>query len=90
MNPFQRDLNIQLTIEILRRIGISPEGGSVSGCEIVSDALATSEDEALHLSWDRVRRIWQERTLKRSFVPVMEKYSGAIAERNGLFHTTKR
>ena len=90
MNNYQRDLNIQLTIEILRRIGISPEGSSVSGCEIVSDALATSEDEALHLSWDRVRRIWQERTLKRSFVPVMEKYSGAIAERNGLFHTTKR
>ena len=89
MNNYQRDLNIQLTIEILRRIGIPPEGSSVSGCEIVSDALATSEDEALHLSWDSVRRIWQERTLKRSFVPVMENYSGAIAERHGPFHTTK-
>ena len=88
MNTFQRDLNIQLTIEILRRIGIPPEGSSGSGCEIVSDALATSEDEALHLSWDTVRRIWQGRTWKRPFVPVMAKYSGAMAKCHGPFHST--
>ena len=90
MNSFQRDLNIQLTIEILLRVGILPGQNLYSGCEIVSEALATFEDEALHLSLERVRRIWQERTWKRSIVPVMKKYPKAMAERQGPFHTTKR
>ena len=83
------DLNVQLTIEILRRIGIPPEGSSVSGCEIVSDALETSEDPALRLSDETVRRIWQKRIWNRPFEPVVVKYSKAIAKRHGPFHTTR-
>ena len=81
------DLNIQLTIEILRRIGILPEGGSVSGCQMVTDALATSEDKALRLSAETVRRIWQKRIWKKPFKPVVVKYSEAIAKRHGPFPT---
>ena len=84
------DLNIQLTIEILDKIGIEPEGGSVSGCQMVSEALATSEDEALRLSAETVRRIWQKRPWKGSFKPVMEKYAEAIAKRHGPFPTHPR
>ena len=84
------DLNIQLTIEILLRIGILPEGGSVSGCQMVSDALATSEDEALRLSEDTVRRIWQKRIWKKPFKPVVVKYSKAFAVRHGPFPTHPR
>ena len=84
------DVNIQLTIEILRRIGIKPEGNIISGCQIVSEALAISEDEALHLSADTVRRIWQKRIWKESFRPVMVKYAEPIAVRHGPFPTHHR
>ena len=82
------DLNIQLTIEILRRVGISPEG-SVSGCHIVSEALATSEDQALRLSPETVTGIWKKRIWGSSFEAVMGKYSKAIEERHGPFHTPR-
>ena len=84
------DLNIQLTIEILRRVGILPEGKSVSGCQIVSEALATSEDEALHLSADTVRRIWQKRIWRGPFKPVVVKYAKPFAVRHGPFPTHPR
>ena len=84
------DLNLQLTIEILRRIGILPEGGSVSGCEMVTDALAISEDTTLHLSADTVRRIWQNRIWKKPFKPVVAKYSRALNDRHGPFPTHPR
>ena len=87
MTKFLSDLNIQLTVEILRRIGIKPEGNIVSGCHIVSEALAISEDPALHLSADTVRRIWQKRIWRGPFEPVMVKYAKPIAERHGPFHT---
>ena len=83
------DLNIQLTIKILCRIGIKPEGTSVSGCYIVSDALATSEDEALHLSGETVKGIWKKRTWARPFAPVVEEHSKAITKRHRRVHTTK-
>ena len=54
MPKFLSDVNIQLTIEILRRIGIQPEGRPVGGCHIVSEALATSEDKALRLSEETI------------------------------------
>ena len=82
------DLDIQLTIEILRRVGIAPEG-NVSGCHIVSEALATSEDKALRLSPETVTGIWKERIWESPFEPVMEKYSKAIEERHGPFHTPR-
>ena len=84
------DLNVQLTIEILRRIGIKPEANRVSGCQLVSEALAISEDEALRLSAETVRRIWQKRPWKGSFKPVMEKYAEPIAKRHGPFPTHPR
>ena len=85
---FLSDFNIQLTIEILRRVGISPEG-SVSGCHIVSDALATSEDRALRLAPETVTGIWQERIWGSPFESVMGKYSKAIEERHGPFHNSR-
>ena len=84
------DLNIQLTIEILRRIGIKPEGGSISGCQMVTEALAISKDEALHLSVETVRRIWQKRTWEGSFKPVMVKYAKPLDDRHGPFPTHPR
>ncbi len=41
--------------------------------------------EALGLGEDTVRRIWKECPWRTSFVPAMQKYSKAIAERTGLF-----
>ena len=84
------DLNIQLTIEILRRVGRLPEEDDVSGCRIVSKALATSKDKALRLSDETVRGIWQARFWEKPFEAVVVKHCEAIAKRNGLFHTTKR
>ena len=84
------DLNIQLTIEILHRIGIKPEEDGASGCRIVSKALATSKDKALRLSYETVRGIWQARFWEKPFEAVVVKHCEAIAKRNGLFHTTKR
>ena len=81
---FLSDFNIQLTIEILGRVGISPEG-EVSGCHIVSDALATSEDPALRLAPETVTGIWQERIWGSAIESVMGKYSKAIEERHGPF-----
>ena len=86
---FLSDLNIQLTIEILRRVGISPEGSSVSGCHIVSEALATSEDPALRLSPETVTGIWKKRIWGRPFESVMGKHSKAIEERHGPFHNSR-
>ena len=85
---YTRDLNIQLTVEILRRLGVKPEGSELSGLQVVTDALPDSEDQAPRLSWDTVREIWQERTWEGSYEPVTVKYSKAIAERNRPFHTT--
>ena len=72
-----RDIHIQFAIEVLRRLGVKPSGSSVSGCRMVSVALGLSEDT--------VRRIWKECPWRTSFVPVMQKYSKAIAERTGPF-----
>ena len=83
------DLNIQLAIEILRRVGIKPEEDGVSGCRIVSDALATSKDKALRLSYETVTGIWQARFWEKPFEAVVVKHCEAIAKRNGLFRTTK-
>ena len=86
LTKFLSDLNIQLTVEILRRVEILPEGNIVSGCQIVSMALAISKDQTLHLSEETVRRIWQERIWGKPFEPVMAKYSKALDERYGPFH----
>ena len=82
-NPakLRRDIQIQFTIEVLKRVGIRPQSTYVSGCRIVS--------EALGMRVDTVERIWNERPWNRSFVPEMQKQSKAIAERTGPFHTTE-
>ena len=77
-NPadFVRDIQIQFTIAILRRVGVKPRGRYVSGCRIVSESLGLSEDH--------VKRIWD-----RPFTPEFRKHAKAIATRTGLsqFHT---
>ena len=90
LTKFLSDLNIQITVEILRRVEILPEGNIVSGCHIVSMVLAISEDQTLHLSAETVTGIWQERIWKRPFEPVMAKYSEALHERYGPFPTHTR
>ena len=75
-----RDIQIQFTIEVLRRVGVKPRGSSVSGCGIVSEALGVSEET--------VKRIWEKRIWKRPFGP-MGKHSKAIAERTLPLHTTE-
>ena len=75
-----RDVQIQVTIGVLRRVGVKPRGSSVSGCGIVS--------EALELSEETVTRIWKERIWERPFEPV-RKHSKAIAERTLPLHTTE-
>ena len=77
-NPEQvnRDVHIQFTIEVLRRVGVWPRGRFVSGCCIVS--------EVLELSDATVGRIWNECRWRGSLLPAMQKYSKAIAVRTGL------
>ena len=77
-NPDQLkfDMHIQFILEILRRVGVGPRGPFPSGCRIVSEVRSVSEDT--------VERLWKERTWEKSFVPVMQKHSRAIAERTGL------
>ena len=74
---FVRDIHLQFAIEVLHRVGVKPRGSNVSGCRMVSEALGIPEET--------VRRIWKECTWRTSFVPVMQKYSKAIAERTGPF-----
>ena len=90
LTKFLSDLNIQITVEILRRVEILPEGNIVSGCHIVSMVLAISEDKTLHLSAETVTGIWQERIWGKPFKPVMAKYSKALDERYGPFPTHPR
>ena len=74
----RRDLKIQLTIEVLDRVGVPPRGYPVSGCRIVKEALKCSEDDK-GLSEETVERIW-----KKPFKPVMQTHSQDIAGRTGL------
>ena len=78
VNPAKllHDVQIQFTIEVLRRVGIPPRG-SVSGCLIASEALGCRGP-----SEETVKRIWRE--YKGSFALVMRKYWKATAKRAGL------
>ena len=82
-NPakLRRDIQIQFTIEVLKRVGIRPQSTDVSGCRIVS--------EALGMPVATVERLWKERLWNGSFVSLMQRHSKAIAERTGPFHTTE-
>ena len=79
-NPdqFTRDLHIQFVIEVLSRVGIRPQGTLISGCGIVAEVLSP------RLSEDTVVRIWKACTWRTSYLPVMRKYSKAMAIRTGL------
>ena len=79
-NPEQikRDIQIQFVIEVLGRVGIPPQGTPISGCGIVAEVLTPK------LSEDTIRRIWKECTWRTSYLPIMRKYSKAIAIRTGL------
>ena len=71
-----RDIQIQIVIELLRRVGIKPRGTYVSGCCIAA--------EASELSEQTTKDIWE-----MPFIPAMEKHGKAIAERTGPFHTAE-
>ena len=85
-----RDVDIQFTLEVLRWVGIRPNGTSVSGCRIVAEALkqvAGAGRNEVALSEATVAGIWKERAGKRRFEPELQKQMKAIAERTGPFHT---
>ena len=74
----ERDVHVQTVIEILRRVGVPPQGSSVSGCRIVA--------EALELSEDAVALIWKQRGWAKSYEPMLRKHLHAISERTGLVY----
>ena len=85
-----RDVDIQFTLEVLRWVGIRPNGTYVSGCRIVAEALkqvAGPGRNGVPYSEDTVAGIWKERAGKRRFEPELQKQMKAIAERTGPFHT---
>ena len=49
-----RNLQIQFTLELLRRVGVRPRGSPVSGCHIVSKALKLSEDTVMRKHWKAI------------------------------------
>ena len=81
-NPaiLRRDIQIQFTIEVLKRVGIPPQGTRLSGCLIVS--------EVLGMPVKTVEDIWKE-PLQKTFVAELLRHSKAIADRTGPFHTTE-
>ena len=83
-NPQQvaRDIHIAFVIEVLGRIGISPQGTLISGCGIVAEVLSPM------LSEDTIRRIWKACPWRKSYLPLMRKYSEPLAKRAGL-HSTR-
>ena len=74
-NPatLMRDVQIEVTIGLLERVGIRPYGTAVSGCRIVAEALEPEFSEK------HVKRIWE-----MAFTAAVRKYSKAIAKRTGL------
>ena len=82
LNPVKliRDMQIQFTIEVVKRVGIPPQGTRLSGCLIVS--------EVLGMPVKTVEDIWKE-PLQKTFVAELLRHSKAIADRTGPFHTTE-
>ena len=74
-----RNVQIEVTIRLLERVGIPPYGTDVSGCRIVAEALEPEFSEK------HVKHIWEGRIWKEgAFEDVMCKHSKAIAKRTGL------
>ena len=71
-----REIHIQFTIEFLKGVGVPPRGTAVSGCRIVAEVLGVPELTVVG--------VWKERTWRKSYVPMMRKYSEDIAIRHGL------
>lgn len=67
----ERDVHVQIVVETLRRVRVSPRGKSVSGCRIVADALDVSEDAVTH--------IWKQRGWAESYEPMLRKHLDAIS-----------
>ena len=74
-NPatLMRNVQIEVTIGLLERVGIRPYGTAVSGCRIVAEALEPEFSEK------HVKRIWE-----MAFTAAVREYSKAIAKRTGL------
>ena len=74
----ERDVHLQIVVETLRRVRVSPRGKSVSGCRIVAEALDLSEDAVTH--------IWKQRGWAESYEPMLRKHLDAVSERPGLVY----
>ena len=74
------DIHLQFAVAVLERVGIRPQGTSVSGCSIVAGVTGFSEDTVV--------RTWKECTWRTSFDRVMQKYAKAIAMRTGMHPTS--
>ena len=75
-----RDLWIIFVLVLLKRLGKPPMGTSDSGSRIVADVL--------HYCEETVREIWKTRVWLQKFVGELDKHARAIAERQGLNHTS--
>ena len=75
-SQFARDIHLQFTIEILKRMGIAPRGKTVSGCRIVAEASGLCEGT--------VERIWRECPWRTSFASMLQKFAKDGAERHLL------
>ena len=75
------DVQIEFTIEVLRKVGVLPRGTHLSGCRVVAEVLGLSEDH--------VERIWKERGSAKSYEPMLRKHLGAVSDRTGLVYTNE-
>ena len=78
---FLRDVEIHFAIEVLRRVGVAPQGEPVSGCRIVANVLG--------LKRYNVIRIWKKRIWVNPLDPVLRRHLEAMSERTGLVYDTE-
>ena len=75
------DVQMEFTIEVLRKVAVLPRGTHLSGCRVVAEVLGLSEDH--------VERIWKERGSAKSYEPMLRKHLGAVSDRTGLVYTNE-
>ena len=76
LSNFLRNVQMQIAIEILRRVGIAPRGHEFSGCEIVAKEMDLREETVI--------RIWKNRIWAKPMEPELRRYLEAVHERTGL------
>ena len=76
-----RNLQVQLVIELLDRLGIPPRGTYRSGCRIAGEIVGVGEDTA--------ELIWKQRIWTPQFASILREHSRDMARRTGPFHTVE-